>query len=228
MVAKALEALRRLGKGERGLEEVVGFSVAHRVRIEVQAVLGDGPASASQLTKVLRQPQSTVGYHIKELLSDGVIEIAWTKQIGSVAQHFYRLIELPYYSDEQAAALSEEDRQALMAYVVQAGTTEAVASLLSKKMIRDRRAFVARKRVRLDRIGRDELADEEAESWARKEEIEVRATNRRAKTGEAGREYVIVSYGFERSRTGPPEPLDESDMRAQQERSRGDSDLQGD
>lgn len=228
MKAKALEALRRLGKGERDLEETVGFSVAHQVRTEIQAVLRDGPASSTQLSKALRQPLSTIGYHIKELLNDGVIDIGWKKQVGNVTQYFYRVVELPYFSDEQVAALSEEDRQALMAYIVQAGTAETMASLWSKTLIHDYRAFVAWKRLRLDSIGRDELADEEAESWARKEEIEARSTNRRAKTGEAGREYVIVSYGFERSRTGPPEPLDESDMRAQQERSRGDSDLQDD
>lgn len=203
------DVLGRLGRGRRSVEASVGYSVGHRIRVEVQAVLREGPASTNQLAKIIRQPLGRVSHHIAELLADGVIEVAWAEQVGNVVQHYYRVVDLPYYSDEKVAALSEGDRQVLYAYILQATMAEAMASLWSMKIARDRRAFLAWKCMRLDAIGRDELADEEAESWARKEEIEGRAANRCAETGELGKMYVTTSLGFERSRTVPPEPADE-------------------
>lgn len=219
MGKKAVGTLRRLGSGKRGVEESIGYSVRHRVRVEIQAILREGPANASQLAKIVRRPLSTVGHHIAELLHDGVIEIAWTEEVGNVVQHYYRVVELPYYSDEKVAALTDGDRQVLMAYTLQATIAEAMASLWSEKMVHDPRAFLAWKCMRLDRIGRDELADEEAASWARKEDIEARSANRRVKAGEAGGAYVMASLGFERSRSGPPAPLD-GGRAARPERSR--------
>lgn len=221
MVEKALDAFRRLGSGKRGVEDSVGYSVGHRIRIEIQAVLREGPASTTQLAKIVRQPLSTVGHHLGELLADGLIEIAWTGEVGNVVQHYYRTVELPYYSDEQVAELSEGDRQVLFAYTLQATMAEAMASLWSKKMANDPRVFLVRKCMRLDRIGRDELADEEAESWGRREAIEGRSANRCAETGELGQMYVAASMSFERSRTGPPEPLgDDNEMAGDSKRPR--------
>lgn len=212
MVEEALDALKRLGRGKRGVEDSVGYSVRHRIRVEVQAILREGPASATQLARIVGQPLSTVGHHLGELLTDGVIEIAWAEKVGNVVQHYYRVISLPYYSDEQVQELSEGDRQVLYAYILQATMAEAMASLWSMKIARDSRTFLAWKCMRLDTLGRDELADEEVGSWARKEGIESRSANRRAETGDPGRTYITASLGFERSRTGPPEPIDDNDM----------------
>jgi hypothetical protein len=202
-----------LGKGERGVEDAVSFSLAHRIRIEIQAALHEGPATASQLTDIVRRPHSTVGYHIEEMLKDGSIDIAKTVKVGNLDVHYYCMVKLPYYSDEDVAAMTEEERQALAGLILQAVMAEGLASLWAGKMVTDPRVMLAWNRINLDKQGREELADEEAESWCRKHEIEARSANRRAETGEEGTTYVIVSLGFERSRASAPEPLDD-DSRA--------------
>lgn len=207
MADTAIAALRRLGQGSRGVEDSVSFSLGHRLRIEIRAALHEGPSTASQLAKIVGQPRGNLDYHLKEMLKDGSIDIAKTVKAGNMEQHYYSVVKLPYFSNKDVAAMSVEDRQALYAMIAQAATAEALASLWSGKMVKDPRVFVAWNRINLDKQGRDELADEEAESWRRKHAIEAESANRRAETGEPGVTHVITSFGYERSRTSAPEPL---------------------
>jgi DNA-binding transcriptional ArsR family regulator len=207
MVAKAVAALRRIGTGGRSVEESVSFAVAHRIRIEILAALHERMASSNELAKILRQPLSTIDHHLKELLKDGSIEVADTRTVGNLVQRFYCMVKLPYYSDEDVAAMAPEERQALIGLILQAAMAEAMASLWAGKMVDDPRTFLAWNRVNLDRQGREELGDELTRSWARLHEIEAESANRRAETGEPGVTYVISSFGYERSRTSAPAPV---------------------
>lgn len=207
MAAKAIGALQRLGTRGRGVEESVSFALAHRIRIEILAALHEGPASSKELAGTVRQPLSTVDHHIKELLKDGSIEIARTKKVGNLIQHFYCMVKLPYYSDEDVAAMTPDERQALAGLILQASTAEAMASLWAGKFHSDPRVVLAWNRINLDRQGRNDLADEQARSWARQHEIESEAANRLAKTEESGVTYVITSLGYERGRISAPDPV---------------------
>jgi DNA-binding transcriptional ArsR family regulator len=207
MVAKGVAAFRRLAAGDRGVEESVSFALAHRIRTEILAALHEGPTSAKELASTLRQPPSTIDYHIKELLKGGSIEVANTKKIGNLIQHFYCMVRLPYYSDEDVAAMTTGQRQALAALILQASMAEAMASLWAGKIISDPRVMLAWNRVNLDKQGREDLADEQARSWARLHEIEAESANRRASNGESGITYVVTSFGYERSRTSAPDPI---------------------
>jgi len=207
-------ALRHLGRGSRGLEESVSYSLGHQIRIEIRAALHEGPAPAAQLAKLLRRPLNTVEYHLKGLLDDGSIVIARTEKVGNLDRYYYAVVELPYFTDHEVAAMRVEDRQALYAMIAQAATAEVLASLWAQKIAYDRRAMLAWNRINLDKQGRDELADEDASSWCRKEEIETRSANRRAETGEVGKTYIITSFSYERSRAAPPEPLAPHNMSA--------------
>jgi DNA-binding transcriptional ArsR family regulator len=206
MVAKAVAGLR-LGKGPRGVEDSVSYAVGHRIRIEVLAALHEGPESADGLAKIVRRRLSTVTHHIEELLKDGSIEVARTEQVGNLVQHFYCVVKLPYYSDEEAAALSPEERKALAGTILQASMAEALASLWAGKLHTDPRVMLAWNRINLDRQGREDLADEQDRSWHRLHEIEVESANRRADSGESGVTYVVTSFGYERSRTSAPPPV---------------------
>jgi DNA-binding transcriptional ArsR family regulator len=199
---------RKRAEDGRSVEEAVSYAVGHRVRIEVLAALHEGPASAKELAKIVRQPLSNVGHHIEELLASGSIEIARTAKVGNINQNFYCMVKLPYFSDQDIEGMTEDERQVLASIVLQSVAAEALASLWAGKMHSDPRVMLAWNRIRLDRQGRDDLADEQVRSWERMMEIEAEATNRRAESGELGTTYVITSLGYERSRTEAPVPLD--------------------
>lgn len=208
MAASGVEALQRMGKGVRGIEDSVSYAVGHRTRIEILAALHEGPETPDGLAKIVRQRLSTVTHHIEELLKDGSIEIAKAVPIrGTLKQNYYRVVELPEFTDEEIAAMSPDERQALAALIVQASTAEALASLWAGKMIHDPRVFLAWNRINLDGQGREDFGDEQIASWGRIKEIEGESANRMAESGEKGVTYIVASFGYERNRTSAPPPL---------------------
>jgi len=208
---KRLTARRQPGRGG-SIEKAVSFSLRHRIRIEIRAALHEGPATASRLAEILREELSTVDYHLKEMYKDGSIDIVKTVKVGNLDQHYYSVVTLPYFTDEELGAMSRADRQTLCAVTVQAAIAEAMASLWAGKMVDDPRVFLGWNRVNLDKQGRGALADEEAESWSRKLEIEAKSATRRTKTREPEITYVITSLSYERSRNAAPTPLSKSHL----------------
>ena len=182
---------------------------AGKVRTVPDAVsYAEGVASAKDLARITRQPLSNVTHHVEELLAAGSIDIAYTEPVGNIIQTFYCVAELPIYSSEEFARLGDEEKQATLALVLQASMAEALASLWAGKLHADPRVMLAWNRVRLDAQGREDLAEEQDRSWERIQEIEAESANRRAETGEPGTTYVVTSFGYERSRTEAPAPLE--------------------
>jgi hypothetical protein len=185
---------------KRSVEEAVSYSVGHRIRIEILCILNEGTYSASELSRLIRQPLTTIGHHIKELVSSRCIELARVEKVRNTDQHFYRAIELPFVSDEDAKALSPDVKQEYAALILQAITAEGLGSLWAGKMNNDPTVRMMWRWFSLDAQGRQELAEEQLESWERIVEIEARATNRRAESSEEPVTLIAATMGFERSR----------------------------
>ena len=109
-------------------------------------------------------------------------------------QHFYRAVELPVISDEEAETLPIEIKQQYAALILQAITAEGLASLWAGKLT-DSGVRMMWRWFNLDAQGRQELADEQRESWERIVDIEARSTNRRAQSGE-GHNLHCSDYGL--------------------------------
>jgi DNA-binding transcriptional ArsR family regulator len=195
-----------LGQGKRSVEDAVSYAVGHRARIEVLAILNEGVHTPDELARMIGLPLSTVGHHIKELLKDGSIELARTEQVRNTIQHYYRAVEIPFYSDEAIAAMSPERRQATAGVILQAVMAEAMAAFWAGRMVTDPRVWLSWRWFNVDARGREDIADEQARSWARVQEIEAESTARRAESGEEATSIIVTSLGYARSRTAPPQP----------------------
>lgn len=194
------------GAVNRSVEESVSYAVGHQVRVEVLAALHERPASAPELAKLLDRPRTSLTHHLEELLKAGSIEIAFRKKVGNIRQNFYRVVDLPYFSEEDWQKLSPHERQITSAMILQASFAEALASLWAGKFHSDSGVIVAWNWIALDQQGRHDLAEEQISSWDRIKEIEADATNRRSESGEDGSMYVVASLGYERGRNAPPAP----------------------
>lgn len=193
------------GGKERTVEEAVSYAVGHRIRVEVLSALNERSYSASELSRVVHQPLSTVTHHVDELLNSNAIEIATTKQVGNVTQTFYRAIEVSFYTEEEMADLDPEARQAIYGVILQNATAEAMASLWAGKISEDPRAHLTWAWFNLDDEGRRLLADEMEQWWGRLYEIQADAAARLAKSEAAGQSMIVTMFGYERSRT-PVDP----------------------
>jgi DNA-binding transcriptional ArsR family regulator len=184
----------------RGIEESVSYGVGHRIRIEVLCLLNEATYSASELARRTNCPLTTITHHIKELLNAGCIELARTEKVRNADQHFYRAITMPMISDEEARVLPAEVKQEYAAAILQGAMAEGLDALWAGKLSTDPNVRMMWRWFTLDAEGRQELADEQRESWERIMEIEARSTHRRIKSGEEAKTMIAVTLGFERNR----------------------------
>jgi hypothetical protein len=182
----------------------VAYAVGHRIRIEALSILNEGTASPNEIAKLIGEGVSKVGHHIKELVDSGCIEFVGTAQRRGATEHFYRAVERPFISDEEARDLPPETKREFAALILQAIMAEGLSALSAQKMDCDDDVWMSWRSLNLDAEGRREVADLQAESYARIEQIEARSVARQIESGEEGKSTVVAAMAFERSRAGRP------------------------
>lgn len=193
-------APRQSGKS---IEERVAFALGHRTRVYVLTLLNEGVYTTEQLAEIIGEPVGNISHHIKQLLDGNSIELAKTERVRNTLQHYYRAIEMPFYSDEELAAMTPEERQATIGLTLQCLMAEIMTAFWSGKMEADPRLWLAWRWFNVDEQGRQDLADEQERSWQRAREIEAESANRCALSGEVTQSIIGASAGFERARTAP-------------------------
>jgi len=195
--------LIRLGQGKRGVEDAVGYALKHRHRVEILCLLNEGQHNRYELAALIGEEPHKIKHHLRELLDEGSIELAYSKRVGNVIQHYYRAVEIPFYTDEEIEALRPEERQAFAGVILQAVIAESLASLRAGKMADDRRVWLSWRWFHVDAQGREDIANEQARHWERVQECEAESTNRCAKSGEPTKSIIVASLGHVRCRRAP-------------------------
>lgn len=190
---------QRPGQRRKGIEEVVQYGLGHYIRVHALIVLNEGIYTGAQIAEIIGEPLNKVANHLRELLDAGSIEIAETVQKGNIVQHYYRAVELSFYSQEEAEQLTHEERQVTAGLLVQQASAEAVAALYAGKLA-DPRAVVFWDWHNVDQQGREDLEGEQKQFLERAQEIESEATNRRAESGEKAQSMLVTLFGYERGR----------------------------
>ncbi len=193
----------RLGQGKRGVEEAVGYALKHQRRVEILGLLNEGVRNRYELAALIGEEPNKIKHHLKELLGEGSIELAHSKRVGNLMQHYYRAVAMSFYSDEEIEALRPEERQAFAGVILQAAMAESLAALWAGKMADDRRVWLSWRWFHVDSRGREDIADEQARHWERVRECEAESTNRCAKSGESTKSIIVTSLGHLRCRRAP-------------------------
>jgi DNA-binding transcriptional ArsR family regulator len=203
-----VETAIRLGQGERGVAAAVAYAVTHQARVEIRTLLNERPRSREELARLIRAPVGKgVAHHLKEMLADGSIELAYVKRVRNTFEHFYRAIEIPFYTDEEIAAMPPEAREVIAGVILEGVMSEAMAALWAGKMVSDRRVWLSWCWFNVDAEGREDIADDQARHWERVREIEVESLGRCAKSGEPTKSIVVTSLGYERFRFSLPRQM---------------------
>ncbi|HEX5762020.1 MAG TPA: winged helix-turn-helix domain-containing protein [Solirubrobacterales bacterium] len=204
----AVETATRLGQGKRSVAEAVAYAITHQARTEILALLNERPRSQDELERLIHRPESkNIAHHLRELLADGSIELAYVKQVRNAFEHYYRTVEFRFYTDEEIAAIEPEAREAIAGVILEAVMSEAMAALWAGKMIDDRRVWLSWRWFNVDAQGREAIADDQARHWERIQEIEAESLDRCAKSGEPTKSIIVTSLGYERFRFSIPPPL---------------------
>jgi DNA-binding transcriptional ArsR family regulator len=196
----------RAGQSGKSIEEVVAYALGHRIRVQVLAILNEGTYTPDELARIIDEPLNKVSHHIKELVDAGSIELAKIEKVRNADQHYYRAIEMPFYTDEEAAEMTTHQRQVTAGLTLQGMMAEAMAAFWAGKLRDDPRTWLAWRWFNVDEQGRNDIADEQQRAWDRMREIEAESTNRRAGSGEDAVSVVVADMGFERAKSAPAQP----------------------
>lgn len=183
----------------KGIEEVVQYALGHKIRVHILIVLNDGIYTAARLAEIIGEPLNNVSNHLRKMLDDGSIEIAREGRKGNVVQYWYKAVEVPFYTQEAAEAMTPLQQQVTVGAIVQSGTAELLAALYAGKL-RDPRSVLFWHWYNVDRQGREDLESENVRYLERVREIEAESTNRRAESGEDAISMLVSLSVFERAR----------------------------
>jgi len=204
----AVETAIRLGQGKRSVADAVAYAITHQARTEIRTLLNEVPRSQEELARLIRAPATkNLAHHLRELLADGSIELAYLKRARNAFEHYYRAVKVPFYSDEEIEAMPPEAREAIAGVILEGVMSEAMAALWANKMVNDRRVWLSWRWFNVDALGRERIADDQARHWKRVREIEVESLGRCARSGEPTKSIIVTSLGFERFRFSAPPPM---------------------
>lgn len=205
-LAEKLAATRKPpAERKRQMEDAVAYALGHPIRNQALSILAEGKRSTSELAKIMGEDVKAVGHHIRELYESGCIEDAGTVMKGNVTERFYRVVILPYITDEAYQAMTMEERRDIIGVTVQSILTETLASYRAGKMESDEDLWLLWDALNLDARGRREVADELAASYERLLDIKCRAATRMTESGETGTTTIVTATAFSRCRSGRPE-----------------------
>jgi len=193
----------RTGQRGKSIEEVVAYAVSHETRVRILSLLNEGTYTPTQISEVLGIPVEKLSHHIRELADAGSIELAKTEEVRNVNQHYYRAVEMPFYSDEEVWAMNPLQRQVSAGLIIQNVTAEMMAAFWAGKIRDDPHCWLAWRWFNVDGEGRQDIADEQQRFWDRMQEIEAESTTRRVDSGEEATSVIVSELGFERERKAP-------------------------
>lgn len=188
---------------DRSSEDAAGFALNHRARVEILSALNEAERSEAELVRLLHLPQSTVSYHLRELLNAGSIEVASTDVVRGHERRFYRAIAaLANFLAEELASWPHEKRQAFWGLVIQNAGAEAMSALHAGRISREDKPWLAWARFNFDRRGWLDAYDAFEDFWNRIRDIEAEADARHEDGGEELQTFVCSLQGYPRSRPG--------------------------
>lgn len=202
---------RSRAKGQRGkgIEEVVSYSMGHRIRITVLTLLNERVYCIEELAELIGDPTTTVAYHVNELAEAGAIEVAYTKPVRNTTCHYFRAVMQPVVSDEEARAMPLKQRQVIAGTTLQCMMAESMDALWAGHLASEpERVVLSWRWFNVDRRAEEEIHKELADSWARIQEIEAQSMGR-VESNEEQNSVIVAMQSFPRSRTTmyPPAPL---------------------
>jgi DNA-binding transcriptional ArsR family regulator len=196
---------KRKEKQRKRIEEVVQYALSHKFRVEILILLNQAAYTSSEVSELTGISPQNVGNHIKRMLEDGSIEIAKMEERRGTNIYWYRAIEIPEYSKEEAEALTEMERQTIAGWVIQSGMAETMAALW-KGNLANPRTILHWSWYSFDGQGRDDMEAENVRHLQRVREIECESLNRIAKTKEEPTSMIVSLFSFVRARKAPRPP----------------------
>jgi DNA-binding transcriptional ArsR family regulator len=201
MVPKAAERHRGKRKKERKrIEEAVQYALGHHTRLEILILLNEAAYTTSEVAELTGIELKHVSNHLLRMLEDGSIEVAKKEERRGTMVYWYRALEVPEYSNEQAEALTEGELQLIAGVMVQSGTAELMAALHKGNLAVPQETILSWDLYEVDGQGREDIEDDTARYLERLQEIQCESVNRVAESNEETNSMIVNVAAFRRAR----------------------------
>jgi DNA-binding transcriptional ArsR family regulator len=187
MRASAVESVGELNAAEARLR-----AMSHPVRrAMLRHYIEAGPIAPVEVANAINIDLSKASYHSRILLELGCLELVRTEQVRGSTKHFYRATERHLVDNQAWDDLDPEQREGVLVDCMQPIVDDFTGALRDGTIGGDGRFHLTRMPIHaLDQEGFDELLAAHRRLFDETSEIERRAAERMAKTGE---ESVSVS-----------------------------------
>lgn len=205
MVGNAVERHRekRKRKGERKkrkrIEEAVQYALSHDIRLEILVVLNEGSFTTSEVAELTGIELKKVSNHLQRMLEDGSIEVADKQDRRGTMVYWYRAVELPEFTKEEAEAMPKMQLQMIAGVVSQSQTAELMAAL-NKGTLASARTILSWDMYDVDEQGRRDIEEDTAEYLERVRERQCESLNRVAVSKEETTSLIVSVSAFKRAR----------------------------
>jgi DNA-binding transcriptional ArsR family regulator len=190
---------KRERKQRKTIEEAVQYALSHPLRLQILIVLNEGSFTASEVADLTGIELQNVSNHLKRMLEDGAIEVAKKEERRGTNIFWYRAVEIPEYTREEAEDLTEMERQLIAGVIVQSATAEVMAALW-KRNLADPRTILSWDLYDLDGEGREKMEAAVARHLEELKEIQCESVNRVAVSKEETTSMIVNVSAFERAR----------------------------
>jgi DNA-binding transcriptional ArsR family regulator len=185
---------KRRATAQRDIEDAVSYALGHGTRIQILALLNEGPKTQAELVRVLGLSQPTIHHHLVELVKSGSIEELDGRRVGNIVERRYRALKTGEFSVDDYREMSEVEGKVTIGITLQNAIAEHLAAYRADEIRGDNPNVVMNWAwLNLDEEGQAELTAELAGSWVRMKAIEARAAGRCSSSTPDGRRSVIVS-----------------------------------
>lgn len=205
MVAKAVQRhrdkLKRKGerKQRKRIEEAVQYALSHWIRLEILILLNEGSFTTSEVAELTGIELKKVSNHLLRMWEDGSIEVAKQEQRRGTMVYWYRAVELPEITTEEAEAMTAMELQMIAGVIAQSSTAEIMAAL-HKGTLASARTILSWDLYDVDGQGREDVEDEVHRHLEQLREIKCASANRVAVSKEETTSMIVSVYAFERAR----------------------------
>lgn len=202
-------------KTRPSLDSTLAAIVAHPTRVKCLSILAERRASPNEIATELEEDVGHVSYHIRKLLSLGVIELVDERKVRGAVEHFYRAMTLAYVSDEEWAKLTMQERRPYSLYTLQLAMADAAQALEAGTFDARSDRCLTRVPATVDEQGWTELNDLHAEMLERTMTIVGTSADRLAKAKSPGIPVMQIAMFYEqpprRASSDPPEGTSSED-----------------
>jgi DNA-binding transcriptional ArsR family regulator len=167
------------------IRSIPAKAITHPIRLQALTIFTERVASPAEIARDLGEQVGNVSYHVRELEKLGMIELVRTRKVRGAVEHFYRASVLPYFDEEEWAALPPDERGTATLHALRQVFGDVLGAMEAGTFDARPERCLVRIPGLVDELGWTELNALHAEATERTFEILARSAERMVENPEA-------------------------------------------